>query len=186
MGTLVVTAAPDASIGEGEFEVIGTALRGTDKLVRKARGGVIVWDTVNTPAICRTTRSMVLAVRETTPYAVTASPKELTIKPGDPINITVATARRADMPSAVQLNGSGIELPAGLTIPTVTINPGQTETKVAITTTDKLKPGTYSFIINSEAQVPNGTDKKTRCIYPSNPIKITVQDKTPQVTATNR
>ncbi len=183
-GTLVVTAAPDAPLSEGEFEVIGTAMRGEDKLVRKARGGVIIWDTVNTPAISRVTRSIVMAVREPTPYAVTATPNQFTIKPGDPINVTVTAARRANMPSAVQLNGSGIDLPPGLTIPTTTIPPGQTETKVTIATTDKLKPGIYSFIINTESQVPDG-DKKIRCIYPSNPITITVQDKNPQVTATN-
>ncbi len=176
-GTLVVTAAPDAPIGEGEFEVIGTSERGSEKLTRKARGGVIVWDTVNTPAICRLTHSILLAVRETTPFAVTASCKDRSIKPGESLNVTVTAARRADMPSAIQLNGSGIELPPGLTIPTTTINPGQTEVKVLVTTTDKLKPGTYSFIINSESQVPSGTDKKMRVIYPSNPLQITVVAK---------
>ncbi len=184
-GTLVVTATPDAPMGEGEIEIVGTAMRGEEKLSRKARGGVIVWDTVNTPAICRLTRSIVLAVREKTPFAVTASPKELTIKQGEPINLTVTAARRADMPSAIQLNGSGIELPPGLTIPTTTINVGQNETKLTLTTTEKMKEGVYSFIINSESQVPDG-DKKIRCIYPSNPIKVTVEPKTAKVTTTNR
>jgi hypothetical protein len=174
-GTLVVTAAPDAPIGEKEIEVVGSGARGAEKLVRNARGGVIVWDTVNTPAISRMTRSILLAVREKTPFAVTAAPAEVTIKPGQPIQVTVTAARREDMPSAIQLNGAGIDLPPGLTIPTTTINAGQTETKVTVSTTDKLQPGTYSFIINSESQVPNGTDKKTRVIYPSNPIKLTVQ-----------
>jgi hypothetical protein len=178
-GTLIVTAAPDAPIGEGEFKVVGTSERGSEKLVREARGGVIVWDTVNTPAICRLTKSLMLAVRESTPFAVTAATKDILIKPGDPINVTVTAARRADMPSAIQLNGSGIDLPPGLTIPTTTINPDQTETKVAVTTTDKLKEGSYSFIINSESQVPSATDKdkKIRVIFPSNSIKITVVAK---------
>lgn len=88
-GTLVVNAAPDAPIGEGESEIVGTAMRGEGKPVRKARGGVVVWDTVNTPAICRLTHSIVTAVREKTPFAVTASPNELTIKQGDPIKVTV-------------------------------------------------------------------------------------------------
>jgi hypothetical protein len=173
-GTLVVTAAPDAPIGEKEIEVVGSGLRGGEQLMRKARGGVIVWDTVNTPAVSRVTRSIVLAVREKTPFAVTVAPCEFAIKPGQPIQVTVTAARREDMPSAIQLNGAGYDLPAGLTIPTVTINAGQTETKLTVSTTDKLKPGIYSLIINSESQVPNGTDKKIRVIYPSNPIKITV------------
>jgi hypothetical protein len=178
-GTLIVTAAPDAPIGEGEFQVVGTCQRGTEKLVRQARGGVIVWDTTNTPAVCRLTKSLVLAVRENTPFAVTAATKDVLIKPGDPINVTVTAKRRADMPSAIQLNGAGFELPPGLTIPTTTINPDQTETKVAVATSDKLKAGTYSFIINSESQVPSATekDKKTRVIFPSNILKITVVAK---------
>ena len=175
-GSLVVNAAPDAPLGESEFEVVGTATLGGTKLTRQARGGVVVWDTVNTPAISRVTRSMVIAVREKVPYAVTASSTTLTIKPGDPINVVVTAARRADMPSAIQLNGSGIELPNGLTIPTTTINVGQNEAKITLATTDKIKEGTYSFIINSESQVPDG-DKKIRCIYPSNPIKVTVEAK---------
>jgi hypothetical protein len=173
-GTLVVTAAPDAPIGEGEIEVVGTSLRGDEKLERRARGGVIVWDTVNTAAISRMTRSIVLAVRESTPFAVTVSSKDTLIKPGDPINVTVTATRRADMPSAIQLNGAGIDLPPGLTIPTTTINAGQTEAKIVVATTDKIKEGDYSFIINAESQVPNGTEKKLRVIYPSNPLKITV------------
>ncbi len=173
-GTLVVTAAPDAPIGEGEIEIVGTSLRGEEKLERPARGGVIVWDTVNTPAISRMTRSIMLAVRPTTPFAVTVASKDTLIKPGDPINVTVTAARRADMPSAIQLNGAGIDLPPGLTIPTTTINPDQTEVKLVVATTDKMKEGDYSFIINAEAQVPNGSEKKLRVIYPSNPIKITV------------
>ena len=173
-GTLVVNAAAEAPIGEKEIEIVGTSLRGGEQLMRKARGGVIVWDTVNTPAISRMTHSILLAVREKTPFAVTVAPAEFAIKPGQPIQVTVTAARREDMPSAIQLNGAGIDLPAGLAIPTTTINPGQTETKLTVSTTDKLKPGTYSFIINAESQVPNGTEKKTRVIYPSNPIKIIV------------
>jgi hypothetical protein len=137
---------------------------------------VIVWDTVNTPAICRLTHSIMIAVREKTPFRVTAAAADLLIKPGDPINVTVSADRREDMPSAILLNGTGIELPPGLTIPTTTINPGQKEAKLTVSTTDKLKPGTYSFIINSEAQVPSG-DKKTRVIYPSNPLKVVVEAK---------
>jgi hypothetical protein len=179
-GTFVVTAAPDAPIGESEIEIIGTSAQDQNKLVRKARGGVIVWDTVNTPALCRMTRSVVLAVREKTPFAVTASPAEFTMKQGDPISVTVTAKRREDMPNAIQLNGAGIELPPGLTIPTTTINSGQNETKVTLNT-DKMKEGTYSFIINSEGQVPDtnkdATKKNIRVIYPSNPIKVTIEPK---------
>lgn len=175
-GAFVITAAADAPAGEGEIELVGTSEREGGKITRQARGGIIVWDTVNTPAQCRLTQSIVIAVREKTPFAVTASAANATIKPGDPIAVTVTAARRADMPSAIQLNGSGLELPIGLTIPVTTINPGQTETKLTLPTTDKMKEGVYSFVINAEAQVPVA-DKKLRVIYPSNPLKITVEAK---------
>jgi phage tail sheath gpL-like len=126
------------------------------------------------------TRSVVLAVRETTPFAITASPAEITLKQGDPISLVVTAKRRGDMPNAIQLNGAGMELPPGLTIPTTTINAGQTEGKLTLAT-DKMKEGTYSFIVNSEGQVPNSdknADKKNiRVIYPSNPIKVTIEPK---------
>ncbi|EDY18262.1 hypothetical protein CfE428DRAFT_4046 [Chthoniobacter flavus Ellin428] len=176
-GTLVVNAAPDAPIGEAEIKIVGTCQVGSEKLVREARGGTIVWNTVNTPAICRITKSIMLAVRETTPFAVTASTTDTAIKAGDPIKVKVTAARRADMPSAIQLTGTGYDLPPGLTIPTTTINPGQTEATLTVATTDKTKEGTYSFIINAESQVPTSGDKKMRVIYPSNPIKITVAAK---------
>jgi len=180
-GTLIVTAAPDAPIGEGEIEIVGTSKRGggehPDEIVeRKARGGVIVWDTVNTPALSRITRSNVLAVRESSPFMVTASPNDLKIKAGQPINLTIKANRRADMPAAIQLNGAGYDLPIGITIPTTTIASGQTEVSIKIATTDKLKPGDYTIMVNSEAQVPVG-DKKIRCIYPSNPLNLTVEKK---------
>ena len=176
-GTLVVNAAPDAPLGEAEIKIVGTCQVGSEKLVREARGGTIVWDTVNTPAICRLTKNIMLAVRETTPFAVTASTTGTAIQAGDPIKVTVTATRRAGMPSAIQLIGTGYDLPPGLTIPTTTINPGQTEATLSVTTTDKTKEGTYSFIINAESQVPTGGDKKMRVIYPSNPIKITVAAK---------
>jgi hypothetical protein len=176
-GTLVVNAAPDAAIGEAAIKIVGTCQVGAEKLVREARGGTIVWDTVNTPAICRVTKSIMLAVRETTPFTVTASTTDTNIKAGEPIKVKVTAARRADMPSAILLTGTGFDLPPGLTIPTTTINPGQTEAMLSVTTTDKTKEGTYSFIINAESQVPTGGDKKIRVIYPSNPIKITVAAK---------
>ncbi len=175
-GALVLTAEPGAPLGEAEIEVVGTCVREGDqqKLVRKARGGVVVWDTVNTPAISRVTRSIVLAVRSTTPFAVTATAAESSIKPGTPIHIAVKAQRRADMPSAIQLNGAGTELPPGLTIPTTTIEAGQSSAELTLAT-DKMKPGTYSFIVNAEAQVPGEADKKIRCIYPSNPLRITIE-----------
>ncbi len=174
-GTLVVTAAPGAPIGEGEIQIVGTSEANGQKLTRKARGGVIVWDTVNTPAISRMTRSIVLAVREKAAFQITASPAEITVAKGETINLTLVARRRDDMPNAIQLNGAGIQLPPGMEIPVKTIAKGESEQKLTIAT-DKMREGTYSFLVNGDGQVPV-EGKNTRCIYPSNVIKVTVMPK---------
>ena len=174
-GTLVVTAAADAPIGEGEIQLVGVSAVNGRTLTRQARGGVIVWDTVNTPAISRMTRSIVLAVRDRAAFQITAAPAEITVTKGDPFNVTLTAKRRDDMPNAIQINGAGIQLPPGMEIPVKTIGKNEREQKVTIAT-DKMKEGTYSFLINGDGQVPVD-GKNTRCIYPSNAIKVTVLPK---------
>lgn len=183
-GTLIVTAAPDAPIGEGEFEIIGKSkIKTKDKdgketeteLVRKARGGAVVWDTVNTPALARMARSLVMAVREKVPFTLTAEPKEITVKQGEPINLSIALKRREDMPAPVQLTGAGYQLPPGMEIPLTTIEKDKNDAKLTLKT-DKMKEGVWSFTVSGDAQVP--VDKKNiRCVYPSNIIKITIESK---------
>ncbi len=175
-GMLVLTADANAPVGEGEIEITGTSEVAGRKLVRKARGGVIVWDTVNTPAISRMTRSIVMAVREKAPFTLTASPAEITVKKGEPIKLTVAVARAPDMPNAVDLTGAGVQLPPGMEIPITKVAAGAASAELTIST-EKMPPGTFSFLINGDGQVPSGeTDKKNiRCVYPSNAVKLTVE-----------
>lgn len=145
------------------------------ELLRKARGGAIVWDTVNTPALARMSRSLVMAVREKVPFMLTASPTEIKVKQGEPINLTLTLKRREDMPSSVQLTGAGYQLPPGLEIPLTTIEKDKTEAKLSIKT-DKMKDGVWSFVVSGDAQVP-AEKKNIRCVYPSNIIKLTVEPK---------
>jgi len=176
-GTLVVTAAPDAAIGHSEIQVVATSEIKGKKSSRKARGGVIVWDTVNTPALARMTRNIMLAVREKAPFAITASPAEISVVKGQTFDLTVTLKRSDEMPNAVQINGAGYQLPPNMSIPVKSIDPGQTEAKLTIAT-EKLPEGTYSFMVNGDGQVPVGKEKKNmRCVYPSNTVKLIVQPK---------
>ena len=179
-GTLVATAATDAPPGEAEIQVVGTSEGPAGKVTHQARGGVIVWDTVNTPAISRMTRSIVLAVREAAPFLLTASPAQITKVQGDPIEVDVAVRRGKDMPNALQLNGSGYQLPSNLTIPTTPVAADQSKARVKIPT-DRVPPGTYSFLINGEGQVPvkdaRGNSRNIRCVYPTNTVTLTITPK---------
>lgn len=184
-GTLIVTAAADAPIGESSFEVVGSSkIKTKDKdgkeseveLVRKARGGTIVWDTVNTNALARMTRSLVLAVREKAPFMLTVAPNDVKVKLGDPIELTVTLKRREDMPAPVQLTGAGYQLPPGLEIPLTMIEKDKTEAKLTLKT-DKMKEGVYSFTVSGDAQVPMADKRNVRVVFPSNSIKVTVAPK---------
>lgn len=175
-GTLVVTAKADATIGESELQIVGTSEVRKEKLIRKARGGVIVWDTVNTPAISRMIRSIMLAVREGAPFALTAFPAQLTVQKGDAITLTVSVKRREDMSNAIQLNGAGYQLPPGMEIPLTNVGADQTEATLVLKT-DKIPVGTFSFLINGDGQVPSTKDKNIRCVYPSNTVTVTIEPK---------
>ncbi|NBV21316.1 MAG: hypothetical protein EBS05_05265 [Proteobacteria bacterium] len=177
--SLIITADATAPINEGEIEVVGTSEAVGRKLVRIARGGVIVWDTVNTPAISRMTRSLVLAVREKSPFELTASPAEFTVKKGTPLKLNVTIKRDATMPNAVDLSGAGVQMPPGLDIPLTKVAAGKTSAELTLST-DNMPPGTFSFVINGDGQVPTteGDKQNIRCVYPSNAVKVTIEPVT--------
>jgi len=177
-GTLSLHAAPEAAVGDSVIEIVGTAEVQGKPLVRKARGGAIVWDTVNTPALSRMTQSIVLAVRPKAPFEVTLSPAEVRVQKGGSVELKATLVRGEGMANAVQINGAGYQLPPGLSIPVKTIDPGQTEVTFSIST-EKMPEGTFSFIVNGDGQVPSAADKarNIRCVYPSNPVRITVDPK---------
>ena len=72
-GTLILTAAADAPIGEAEINIVAKSQVAGVEVERVARGGTVVADTTNTPCVSRMTRSLVLAVRENSPFRVTAT-----------------------------------------------------------------------------------------------------------------
>jgi hypothetical protein len=131
--------------------------------------------------------SIPLAVREPSPFVVTATPETSEVAPGAKLTIPIKLTRAADWAESVQL--SGFELPQGATVPLVTIPADQTEGKVELTLPGNLKPGQYTFTINGAGQVPKDYDakrdpkanrgNKVRAIFPSNPITIRVATKAP-------
>ena len=181
-GTFVLTAAKDAAITEAEIEIVGASPCDGQPVEQIARGGVIIVDTVNTSAISRTTRSIVLAVRRQAPFLLTASPTNATFTRGEPLlNVNVQVERQGSFAGEVKLTTAGYQKPPGMPDIALTAVPnGQNQATIAIKT-DKLPDGQFSFIISGEAQVPYeakpGEKQDIRCIYPSNPITVTVNPK---------
>lgn len=179
-GTLVATAAADAPLGETAIEIVGVSESSRGKIERKARGGVIVWDTVNTPAISRATRSIVLAVRGEAPFALAATPRKIVKTQGEPIEIEVTVKRSKEMPNAIELNGSGYQLPPNLKIPVIQIPADGTKATVKIES-GSIPPGEYSFLIDGDGQVPiknaGGGSRNQRVVLPSDTIDLTIKPK---------
>ncbi len=179
-GTLVATAAGDAPEGEAAIEIVGVSESSRGKIERQARGGVIVWDTVNTPAISRATRSIVLAVRGEAPFALAATPRKIIKTQGEPIEIEVEVKRSKEMPNAIELNGSGYQLPPNLKIPVTQIPADRAKATVKIDS-GSIPPGDYSFLIDGDGQVPiknaGGGSRNVRVVLPSNTIDLTIKPK---------
>jgi hypothetical protein len=178
----VFQAAKDAPSSVGAIRVQGKATIDGTEVVRSARGGGLTWPTVNTPGIARLADSIVLAVRETRPFALTAVPARTTVTAGEKLPIVVRVERAADWADNVQL--AGFNLPPGATVALVPVAKNATEGKVELALPANAKPGTYTFLITGAGQVPRDygqprDPKKPRAnnlrdIYPSNPITITI------------
>jgi hypothetical protein len=179
-GTLVLEAAADAAIGEAEIDVVGTSEGDSGPIERHARGGVMTWDTTNTPGIARMTRTIMLAVRDSAPFTVSATPTEFRLQAGDPMELTLQVARRADMPGEVQFGAAGLPQIKGLEVPLTKVPAGETQKALKLNTA-KIAPGIYSFILNGEAQVPfeekPGSKKNIRCLYPTNAVTFEILAK---------
>src|SRR5207253_1989386 len=159
-----------------EIRLTGKAMIDGIETVRVARGGGLTWQTTNTPGIARLADSIVLAVRNPAPFALTASPATTKATAGDKLPIQVKVARADNWAENVQL--SGFDLPNGGNIPLVTVAKGAAEGKVELTLPANLKPGTYTFTVNGAGQAARDFTRapdpqrprapNVRVVFPSN------------------
>jgi hypothetical protein len=180
---LVFHAASDAPIGHTSVRITGTASIGGRELTRQARGGGLTWPTVNTPGIARMADTVPVAVRESPPFVLSATPLKTEVHAGDKLPIAVSLEREADWSGAVQL--SGFDLPPGATFALVNVPAKSGDGKVELVLPSTLRPGPYSFTVQGAGQVPRDylaqRDPKkprgnnVRAVFPSNSITITVR-----------
>jgi hypothetical protein len=178
---LVFHAAASAPLGNREIRITGRAKLGDQEITRQARGGSLIWETVNTPGIARLADTIVLTVREPPPFAVQAKAAAASVAPGGRLMIDVQITRAADWSDAVQL--SGFDLPSGATMPLKPITRGSTTGKVELILAPNAKQGQFTFTVQASGQVARNyateTDPKRRgsnirVVATSNPITITI------------
>ena len=141
---LVFFAAKDAPLGHGEIRVLGKAtIDGVDAM-RVARGGGLTWQTTNTPGIARMADSIVLAVRNSVPFMLTATPSATKVVAGEKVSIRVQVERGEGWNESVQL--AGLDLPQGATMALAAVAKGSAQSYGRASAAAQLEAGHVHFL----------------------------------------
>jgi hypothetical protein len=190
-GALVFSAAADAAPWVGEVKVKGTAVIRGQTMVREARPAAITWPVQpqqNIPTVSRLERSLMLAVRDKAPFALTATVDKTTLVQGDKATLTVKLARLwpdFKQPLTATLMDPVPNLVVNNNQP-ITLNPGKDDATFPVQANPATLPGTYTLVLRaSVAQLPFNKDPAAKqkqplpqVVQPSTPFTITVLPKT--------
>jgi hypothetical protein len=190
-GALVVSAAADAPAWTGAIKVKGTAIIKGQNVVREARPAGITWAQQpgnGVPNVSRLDRSLILAVRDKAPFALTASIDKPVLVQGEKTKLALKLARL--WPDLKQPLNANVLDP----IPGVTINGNNNKLIVIAADKDSASadvqvggttpPGQYTLVLRATAQVPYAKDPMAKqkppvnVVQPSAPVTITVLPKT--------
>jgi hypothetical protein len=167
---VVFTASPDAPIGEAEIRVFTSATVAGKTVEREARSVV---QTINNQQASRMARDIVMAVRPSAPYAITAAPSAPTVTRGGKLDVKVTLQRRwPQFKAPVQL--SGLDLPNGFDLSSAPISGDATEVTLKLSINNGVRPGRYTIVVRSETQVPFTKEPDGK-----NPSDIRVTDPAP-------
>jgi hypothetical protein len=186
--TLVLAAAADAPDWTGPVTVKGTAVIKGQTLVREARPATIVWGVApqsNLPTVSRLDHSLVLAVREKSPFNITASIDKAQLVQGDKANLTLKLARLSpDFKTPLQ--ATLLDPVPNLVINNnqpVTLNPGTDTVTVPVVVNANVVPGSYNLVFRGQGQLPFNKDPKAAqkpqipVVLPSTPVALEVLPK---------
>lgn len=182
-GVLVLSAADEAPLWVGEIRVKGTAVIDDRRVEREARAATITWplpQNQNLPAVSRLNRSLVLAVTEQGPFALTTTLATATARPGEKVTVPLKLVRHwPDFKAPVQVTVIG--LPGNpQQQPTVTIAADKTSADAVVDVRRSVPPGVYTIVFRGQAQLayakdPAGKKKTTiTVVLPSPPVILTV------------
>ncbi len=187
--TLVLVAADGAAPTVSAIKIKGTAAITGQQTVREARSGGVVWPLpqpqVVMPTISRLDRGLFLAVRDKTPFQLTASLDKNQLRHGEKGTLSVKLKRLwpdFKQPLAVQIT----EVPANLTVNNnqpITIAAGKTDGSLPIQVNANAQPGVYNLVLRASAQVPFNKDPKaaqkpaTNVVQVSTPVSLAIVPK---------
>ena len=181
-GTVVLWADKDAPDSIGPVKLTATAQRDGQPLVREVRPHSRVWNSADLNS-SRPTRELLVAVRETAPFAVSPASDRIEIEAGKKAEVKFTCVRnQPDFKAAVNLQG--LSPPNPIKVSNVSIGDGKTEATVSFEVQVGARPGEYTFALQCQGQVPFAKDEKaaarpnTLVTAPSRPITIVVKPAT--------
>ena len=175
---IVFTAAADAPLWSGAIRLKAWAKIDGKKIEREVRCSQRRWPiaNINTSVVVR---EICLAVRDQAPYALKLPAEKLTIAAGGSLELPVTLARHwPEFIGPVQI--TGLNLPPGFNLATVTIPADKTEMKAKLSVAGNVPAGEYSVVVRGDAQVPFSKDAKAasrpnvRVADPSTPVTVVV------------
>lgn len=128
---------------------------------------------------CRTTRELMLAVREKAPYALAIEPEKIAVEAGKPAEVKLMLKRHWPEFTG-PVNFIPLNFPGGFQLGNGTVQ--QTELGISITIQQNTRPGDYTLAVMGQAQVPFNKDSaakdrpNTLVQLPSRPVTITVSE----------
>jgi hypothetical protein len=185
---LVLSAAPDAPLFDGEIKVKGTANVKGLAVVREARPASITWPVPpqqNIPTLTRLDRGLALAVRDKPPFTVAATLDKPTLVQGDKANLNVKLARAwpdFKQPLALTLVEPLPNIVVNNNQP-FTLNPGKDDGAMPVVVNANVEPGVYNVVLRGVTQIPFNKDPKNaqkppiNVVLPSAPVTLTVLPK---------
>src|SRR5262249_59379977 len=159
-------------------KLVATGKRSDETITREVRAYSRVWNSTDLNS-SRPTRELVVAVRESAPFALTPAAEKLEVEAGKKVEVKVKCERRwPEFKGNVTL--IPLAFPGPIKMNTVTIAEGQTEASVTFEVQAGARPGDYTLAVTGQGQGPVSKDPNaatkpdTLVQSPSPPITITV------------
>jgi hypothetical protein len=157
-GSLVLTAAENASAWAGSIRVLGRSRLRGNEIIRYARSGVAVWNAANRQqefVPYRLTGELALSVidKEMLPALVQVSEDKVwETSRGGKLEIPITVTRRGDFKETLTLAPAGV--PNELKPPNLAIKADDKEGKLQFSATNNnVKPGVYTFYLRADTKL---------------------------------
>lgn len=202
-GTLVLSAAANATTFDGVITVKGIATVGGKPLVREARPATISWgvqQAQNLPSVARLDQQLYISIRDKAPFKVLIEPENafvkageklpqpLMVKMGEKLTIPYKAVRQADSKTPISVYLLSMGAPQGLgplvtagnnQTPLTTIAADKNEGNIVLDIRPAAVPGSYSVVFKATTpiQYANPANKKNQTltiVAATNPLTFIV------------